>query len=44
MGDSSSATSEAERAVDERVTEALLALIDPEIVYDLNGRPKSWQI
>ena len=44
MGDSSSATSEVERAVDEWVTEALLTLDDPEIVYDfhrLNGRPKS---
>lgn len=32
MGDSSSDTSEVERAVDERVAEPLLA---PEIVYDL---------
>ena len=44
MGDSSAALSEVERAVDERVAEALLTLDDPRIVYDLhrmNGRPKS---
>ena len=44
IGDSSSATSEVERAVDEWVTEALLTLDNPEIVYDfhkLNSRPKS---
>ena len=44
LGDSSAAPSEVERAVDERMVEALLQVDDPEILYDLrklNGRPKS---
>ena len=43
-GDCSSASSEVERLVDERVADALLQLDDPAIIYglcNLNGRPRS---